>query len=645
MDTDEEYLDDLLESMTNNEQQNRTMNDAMRDVKRISNEVKEITKAADIPEIKSDTVSSDSDDWKASLDDILAQVDMQDETDEPEDDDLAQAKDVTQANDLTQDDLEELIESMDSMEIDTQFEGDGELDEDLANLFKENFDAVNLNSTHADSDFEGDSLKESDSVDIGSDNGRLAGSDTEVGNSADTNSGNVLNMEKKDVTDLIDNMDGADADLAEINGLLKNAERNESVNDDILELLESVRADNSEDGDDSAFDIFDEHELKEVLRDGGQYINSAEELESIPEKPSKKKKRGKKEKKKKEKPENGGGLKKKLFGKKKKAEAADEEELSADTDKEMQGKTSASDNGAADQEDIIRQKEEKKPGFFSKLKGLLEEEEGESSENQDNVGGLKEINEAEREEIKKEAQKKKEKKGKKGNKKEKAASKKPEKKKKAKKVKKEKAPREVVFERPILSKKVLILLVALCATLLASIFILSSLLPDYEQRQRVRSAYQDRDYETVYKFLYNKNRNSNETIMYDRAELIFKLERKWKSYQNNMLLNQELEALHALMEGVAYYHSLSGTVEYETQAELDSLYQMICGALGRYGITPEDAMEINAYDDVTYTKQLTSLVNGTGFTAPEEDGAQEEALTPQDILPEEEEIIGVDSDN
>ncbi|WP_289285784.1 hypothetical protein [Parablautia intestinalis] len=645
MDTDEEYLDDLLESMTNNEQQNRTMNDAMRDVKRISNEVKEITKAADIPEIKSDTVSSDSDDWKASLDDILAQVDMQDETDEPEDDDLAQAKDVTQANDLTQDDLEELIESMDSMEIDTQFEGDGELDEDLANLFKENFDAVNLNSTHADSDFEGDSLKESDSVDIGSDNGRLAGSDTEVGNSADTNSGNVLNMEKKDVTDLIDNMDGADADLAEINGLLKNAERNESVNDDILELLESVRADNSEDGDDSAFDIFDEHELKEVLRDGGQYINSAEELESIPEKPSKKKKRGKKEKKKKEKPENGGGLKKKLFGKKKKAEAADEEELSADTDKEMQGKTSASDNGAADQEDIIRQKEEKKPGFFSKLKGLLEEEEGESSENQDNVGGLKEINEAEREEIKKEAQKKKEKKEKKGNKKEKAASKKPEKKKKAKKVKKEKAPREVVFERPILSKKVLILLVALCATLLASIFILSSLLPDYEQRQRVRSAYQDRDYETVYKFLYNKNRNSNETIMYDRAELIFKLERKWKSYQNNMLLNQELEALHALMEGVAYYHSLSGTVEYETQAELDSLYQMICGALGRYGITPEDAMEINAYDDVTYTKQLTSLVNGTGFTAPEEDGAQEEALTPQDILPEEEEIIGVDSDN
>ncbi len=645
MDTDEEYLDDLLESMTNNEQQNRTMNDAMRDVKRISNEVKEITKAADIPEIKSDTVSSDSDDWKASLDDILAQVDMQDETDEPEDDDLAQAKDVTQANDLTQDDLEELIESMDSMEIDTQFEGDGELDEDLANLFKENFDAVNLNSTHADSDFGGDSLKEPDSVDIGSDNGRLAGSDTEVGNSADTNSGNVLNMEKKDVTDLIDNMDGADADLAEINGLLKNAERNESVNDDILELLESVRADNSEDGDDSAFDIFDEHELKEVLRDGGQYINSAEELESIPEKPSKKKKRGKKEKKKKEKPENGGGLKKKLFGKKKKAEAADEEELSADTDKEMQGKTSASDNGAADQEDIIRQKEEKKPGFFSKLKGLLEEEEDESSENQDNVGGLKEINEAEREEIKKEAQKKKEKKEKKGNKKEKAASKKPEKKKKAKKVKKEKAPREVVFERPILSKKVLILLVALCATLLASIFILSSLLPDYEQRQRVRSAYQERDYETVYKFLYNKNRNSNETIMYDRAELIFKLERKWKSYQNNMLLNQELEALHALMEGVAYYHSLSGTVEYETQAELDSLYQMICGTLGRYGITPEDAMEINAYDDVTYTKQLTSLVNGTGFTAPEEDGAQEEALTPQDILPEEEEIIGVDSDN
>lgn len=639
MDTDEEYLDDLLESMTSNEQQNRTMKDAMRDVKRISNEVKEITRPANIPEIKSDTVSSDSDDWRASLDDILAQVDMQDEADESGNNDLAgenlpqenipaQTNDLMQANDFTQDDLADLIDSMDSMALDTQFEDD-EMDEELADLFKQNFDAGSLKSAYTDSNLE----------DGGSQTREPAGDNSMDTDLKDKSSGNVLNMEKMDVTDLIDNMDGADADLAEINGLLKTAERNESVNDDILELLESVRADSSEDGDDSAFDIFDEHELREVLRDGSQYINSAEELESIPEKDSKKKKRKKKEKKKKEKSQNEGGLslKEKLFGRKKKAKDTDEDDQLSE-DNGAQGKAVAVEGG---QEDDIREKEEKKPGLFSKLKELLKEEEDQPLESKDGAEVLKEIDEAEREEIKKAAQKKKEKKEKKGNKKEKAASKKPEKKKKAKK---EKKPREVVVERPILSKKVLILLVALCATLLASIFILSSLLPEYEQRQRVRAAYQERDYETVYKFLYNKKRNSNETIMYDRAEIIFKLERKWKSYQNNMLLNQELEALHALMEGVDYYRSLTGTVEYETQVELDTYYQLICASLSGYGITPEEAVEINAYDDVTYTKRLTALVNGTEFTAPGEEGEQE-PLPPQDVLPEEEEIMGIDSDN
>ncbi|NBJ91612.1 hypothetical protein [Parablautia muri] len=659
MDTDEEYLDDLLEAMNNSEQQNRTMKDAMKDVKKISDEVKKITKATDIPEMKSDTVTNDSDDWKASLDNILAQVDSQVEedtvqTDVLEADGWAQ-NDVPQTDDMTQDDLAKLIDSIDSMQIDTEGSDDEELDDTLSDLLNMNFDTTNSKDVYAvDTNVE-DINEEDDEVpkDVNLMDMNLMDSDSEDkepvnrdlndANFTDLSPGNNLNMEKMDVTDLVDNMDSTDADLAEINGLLKNVEKNENVNDDILELLESVKADSSDESDDSAFDIFDEHELKEVLRDGNQYINSAEELESIPEKKTKKKKRSKKEKNKKEKPKSEGGLIKKLFGGKKKAEDSDEDvELALDTEMEARGGVDAKDGVP---EDIIREKDEKKPGLFSKLKGLLTEEADGFDENQDSVNGLKEINESEREEIKKEAQKKKEKKEKKGKKKEKAAPKKDDKKKKVKKVKKEKKPREVVIERPIISKKVLILMIALCATLLASIFILSNLLPEYEQRQRVHTAYNEKDYETVYKFLYNKRRNSDETIMYERADLILKLERRWKSYQNNMLLDQELEALHSLMQGVDYYHSLTGVEEYETQNELNILYQQICGALDRYGITPEEAVEINAYDDVTYTKRLTAIVNGTEFTAPGEEKAQEEAMQPQDILPEEEEIIGLDSDN
>lgn len=644
MDTDEEYLDDLLEAMTNSEQQNRTMKDAMRDIKKISDEVKEITKAADIPETKSDTVANDSDDWKASLDSILAQADLQDAEDVPQTDVLEKddrgQNDLPKTDDMTQDDLAKLIDSIDSMQSDTKA-SDDDIDEALSDLLNMNFDGANSKDAYVvDTNAKDSSTEDTNPEDAYEDGDaedkEPINSDFENASSTDLNPGNILDMEKMDATDLVDNMDSIDADLAEINGLLKNADKNENVNDDILELLESVKADNSDDGDDSAFDIFDEHELREVLRDGSQYINSAEELESIPEKKSKKKKkRTKKEKNKKEKSKGEGGIKKKLFGKKKKDDDADLE-LAVDSEVE--------DNGGElnDQEGDIKEKALKKPGFFSKFKEMLSEEDDEFEEKQDSLDGLKEINESEREEIKKEAQKKKEKKEKKRNKKEKAAPKKAEKK---KKVKKEKKPREVVIERPIISRKVLMLMVALCATLLASIFILSTLLPEYEQRQRVRTAYREKDYETVYKFLYNKKQNSDEAAMYERADLILKLERRWKSYQNNMLLNKELEALHALMQGVDYYHSLTGAEDYETQNELNTLYQQICDALGRYGITPEEAIEINAYDDVTYTKRLTAIVNGTEFIAPGEEEAQEESLPPQDVLPEEEEIIGLDSDN
>ena len=77
--------------------------------------------------------------------------------------------------------------------------------------------------------------------------------------------------------------------------------------------------------------------------------------------------------------------------------------------------------------------------------------------------------------------------------------------------------------------------------------------------------------------------------------------------------------------------------------EVDAIYQQICNILeNKYGITYEEALEINTYDNETYTRRLNSIVNGTEFVMPGEEVEAEEIeeeLPPQDVLPEEEEII------
>ena len=112
--------------------------------------------------------------------------------------------------------------------------------------------------------------------------------------------------------------------------------------------------------------------------------------------------------------------------------------------------------------------------------------------------------------------------------------------------------------------------------------------------------------------LYDKQLNSNDSIIFNRAEIVLKLERKLKSYNNNMSLNRELEAVDALIQGVNYYNNLISTETYGAREELDALYRQICSILeNSYGITPETAAEMNTYDNVQYTMELNAIISGT----------------------------------
>ena len=322
-----------------------------------------------------------------------------------------------------------------------------------------------------------------------------------------------------------------------------------------------------------------------------------------------------------------------------------------------------------EEEENKKDVKEKKPGFFSKLIQLLTEEEEteelvepENSENAEETGesetANKELSKKEEKKKKKEEKRKKKEEKKKG-KKEKAAdgegdnpdaggeetAEEEDPKKKAKREKKEKKKQEKELqklEKPVkvLSRRSMLVMIAACATIIAGILALSTFLPDYADKKAAREAFYVGDYETVYELLYDKRLNASDQLIFNRVQTVLRLERKVNSYNNNIALNREVEAIDALLRGITCYQDLAEADEYGVRDEVDVIYQEICSILkNNYNITLEEAIEINSYDKETYTRRLYSIVNGTEFVKPGEEAKEQEPLPPQDILADEEEII------
>lgn len=498
-------------------------------------------------------------------------------------------------------------------------------------------------------------------------------------------------IDKMNFENLIDKLGDGDDELNEINGLLMNAGQDET-DDDMLALLEGM--DNSEEQEESQ-DVF--HALDELAaEDDSEAVaeqaeeSADEEVEEIP--PEKeKKKRTRKEKPEKKKPEKKKTEKKKrLFGKKKRDEQTEEEAVvqtemvvpievaesvierekkaaeGAQTIEDVaEGKLEEESGGSPETEEkeekAVQEPEtegnseedqkpkDKKKGFFARLiTALSSEEEAEniSEENKEILNELAEEDKQKKEKKKKEKKEKKEKKSKK------EVKKKPPKKPKKVKAEKDKDS-DVPKERPgkPLSVKTLLVLVAFCATILGSIILLSFFLPEYADKMSARRAFNAGDYETVYTLLYDKKLISADELIFNRAKTIRKIERRVEAYENRITLGKELEALDSLLKGVKCYQTLTEADEYGVRQEVDAIYQQICSLLeNNYGITAEDAMEINSYDSEAYTRRLQAVVSGDSYgksgaeQEPEEPAQPAQDIDPEDtaledVLPEEEELM------
>ena len=217
-------------------------------------------------------------------------------------------------------------------------------------------------------------------------------------------------------------------------------------------------------------------------------------------------------------------------------------------------------------------------------------------------------------------------------------------KKKPKREKKETAKGPKEKSPKILRKKMLFSMIAFCATIIAAIVLLSIFLPDYADKKNARTAFYTGDYSKVYELLYDKNLNQSDQLIFERANVVLKLQRRLDSYELNKKIGQEAEALDALLQGTLKYEEILSDATYGAEEELQALYRKILDHLEQdYGIGEEEARTINSYDSETYSRKIYSVVNGEDFSDLEQEAGEEGKTADndklQDVLPEEEDLI------
>ena len=404
---------------------------------------------------------------------------------------------------------------------------------------------------------------------------------------------------------------GGDQDAQEISELLDKADNDEPISNMVDSLMQGLNEEVFPEVGYSGDDFLGEDAIDALL-------GSQETEENTDKK--------KKEKKKKEKKPRRGKKKKEL------------EELAADLDNE----DSSQDIGDITLDEPSEG--EKKQGFWGKLLNALTQEEEEEEDPSDLVSD-------ENGEILKQLDK--EKKQSKGKKKKKGKDKKAaeaeededfddvaeakQKKKKEKKPKKEKQPAPV--EEPIpgkkLSLKKVLPLVAVFLVLCLAFVMISHLYINHVNKQEAENAYYAEDYLECYSLFYGQDLNESQEVMFHRSELVLQMERMKGNYRRLVMEGKELEALDYLVQCICRREDcyLRGQ-EWNSLDVVEEAYGGMMGLLtANYGLTEEQAKEIAALKkDKDYTIALLQVLNG--FASADE---EEQPVSYEDLLPEEEE--------
>ncbi|MDE7418555.1 MAG: hypothetical protein K2N44_19990 [Lachnospiraceae bacterium] len=374
----------------------------------------------------------------------------------------------------------------------------------------------------------------------------------------------------EDVLNMLDD----DAELAEINDMLKKSDNNEPIQDDMMDLLHQM-------ADDEAASV----------NAGIQHVDDEDDGVPLPEIPVPVSAATQDDTKKKEKKE------KKAAARKKKG-----------------------DNVGSDDAGMERTKEPGKLGKFFNL--LTEEFVPEPTEEE--LAAEKEAKEAKKQEnlTKKEEEKLAKQEAKKAKAEEKAAANRVKQeaaaqKKKEKLAKKEAKKAKLAAEGPKkrIPPKKIAAAVAFGASVGGAVVLSTNVLSAQGFLQTARNAYYDGDYKTVYEATYGMDLDDRESdgLIKARSEVIFKVQRRYDSYQTNVKMGREVEALDALLRGLAAYDTVNADAErYGVMAEVDAIKANILNTLeSKYGLDEAEARGIiNNQDALSYTIALNDIIAG-----------------------------------
>ncbi len=383
----------------------------------------------------------------------------------------------------------------------------------------------------------------------------------------------------EDVLNMLDD----DAELAEINDMLKKSDNNEPIQDDMMDLLHQM-------ADDEAASV----------NAGINHVDDDDDGVPLPELPQ-------------------SALKAEQ------AEQTTADDTTADDGKKKGKKASA--KKAKGGKEAAESDEPKKPGFFGKFFHMLTEDlvpeptEEELAAEKEAKAAKKQEEKAKKEEEKlanDETKKAKdeEKEAAKKAKQEAAAQKKKEKQaEKEKKAAAKRAKLEAEGPKKRIPPKKMAVGAVFGATVGGAVIIATNTLATQGFLQSARNAYIAEDYKSVYQLMYDMDfdETSSEGRIKAKSEVLLKMQRRYDSYQTNMKMGREVEALDALLQGITTYDTVNADAEkYEVMEEVDAIKAQILEILQTNYNLDETAARvlISNEDALSYTIALNDVING-----------------------------------
>lgn len=378
----------------------------------------------------------------------------------------------------------------------------------------------------------------------------------------------------EDVLNMLDD----DAELAEINDMLKKSDNNEPIQDDMMDILNQMADDEAASVNAGVKHVDDEDDggvplpvIPESILNPDGTDTSHETLDD-----SDSKKKGKKNAKKKKKgdAEEGEAESTKEPGKLGKFFNLLTEELVPEpTEEELAAEKEA--KAAKKQEELTKKEEEK-----------LAKEEEKKAKAEEKAAANKAKQEAA-------AQKKKEK--------------------KAAKEAKLAAKRAAEGPKKRIPPKKIAAAAAFGASVGGAVILATNILSAQGYLQTARNAFYDKDYKTVYQATFGMelDETKDEGLMKARSEVILKIQRRYDSYMVNLKMGREMEALDALLQGIATYDYINADAEkYGVAAEVDAVRDTILSTLAdKYNVDEAEARAlINTEDALTYSIALSDII-------------------------------------